>query len=193
MKNLTKLIDKWTKISISLQFMLIGVKAPHDLTWFLYQGNKCVWENIFFFLNNPTSRKAKFLSWLIWTARTGFPGAWIRPPSLIWALKKSIIDSWGLWRWSINRIRNFLYRLWLIQQHEVEDDDIDVERAQKMKLVSSEIGCLQSPLGGGTLVNIKTYVNTTNAVMLINYTHYMSKDGHLIHFACFEKAQLTRL
>lgn len=42
----------------------------------------------------PTSRKAKFLSWLICTARTGFPGAWVRPPRRIWALKKSIIDSY---------------------------------------------------------------------------------------------------
>lgn len=40
-----------------------------------------------------TSRKAKFLSWLICTASTGLPGAWVSPPRRIWALKKSIMAS----------------------------------------------------------------------------------------------------
>lgn len=42
-----------------------------------------------------TSRKAKFLSWLICTASTGLLGACERPASLIWALKNSAMDSWG--------------------------------------------------------------------------------------------------
>lgn len=40
-----------------------------------------------------TSKKAKFLSWLICTANTGLPGAWVSPPRRIWALKKSIMAS----------------------------------------------------------------------------------------------------
>lgn len=40
-----------------------------------------------------TSKKAKFLSWLICTAKTGLPGAWVSPPRRIWALKKSIMAS----------------------------------------------------------------------------------------------------
>lgn len=42
-----------------------------------------------------TSRKAKFLSWLICTARTGLVGACERPASRICALKNSAMDSWG--------------------------------------------------------------------------------------------------
>lgn len=40
-----------------------------------------------------TSKKAKFLSWLICTASTGSLGAWDSPASLIWVLKNSAIDS----------------------------------------------------------------------------------------------------
>lgn len=42
-----------------------------------------------------TSRKAKFLSWLICTARTGLLGACESPARRIWALKNSAMDSWG--------------------------------------------------------------------------------------------------
>lgn len=41
-----------------------------------------------------TSKKAKFLSWLICTASTGLLGAWDSPASLIWVLKNSAMDSW---------------------------------------------------------------------------------------------------
>ena len=40
-----------------------------------------------------TSRKAKFLSWLTWTARTGGPGAWARALVCILELKNSTIAS----------------------------------------------------------------------------------------------------